>query len=99
LTQRVSRPLARLVAAYLARMREIWEVTSRAPLAVDEGGPKAQLIGVIRAVGRFLCRRVRAAVVMDVVSSPSGLVRRLRRCRGAKATQSGSQSGSHSPQP
>lgn len=41
-----------LVAAYLERMRETWDATLQRELALDDGDPKSQLIGVVRAVGR-----------------------------------------------
>ena len=41
-----------LVAAYLERMRDAWDTTLHRELAPDEGDPAAQLIGVVRAVGR-----------------------------------------------
>jgi AcrR family transcriptional regulator len=41
-----------LVAAYLERMREAWDSMLQRELAPDEGDPAAQLIGVVRAVGR-----------------------------------------------
>lgn len=41
-----------LVVAYLDRMREAWQTTLSSELALDEGDPRAQLVGVVRAVGR-----------------------------------------------
>lgn len=41
-----------LVAAYLERMSHAWNATLEGELALDEGDPQAQLIGVVRAVGR-----------------------------------------------
>jgi AcrR family transcriptional regulator len=41
-----------LVGAYLERMSQAWSVQLQRELALDEGDPAAQLIGVVRATGR-----------------------------------------------
>jgi AcrR family transcriptional regulator len=41
-----------LVAAYLERISRSWSTILERELALDEGDPQAQLIGVVRAVGR-----------------------------------------------